>query len=100
MTAAVDLDWCTHWPVVVVQACLLGALQVIHHFVEILDRYFGNVCELDLIFNFHKVGRTSSARKHPAGPLSQGTTTTMFCCALQIWTGALQSILYACVTLD
>ena len=22
--------------------------------VEVLDRYFGNVCELDLIFNFHK----------------------------------------------
>jgi hypothetical protein len=30
-------------------------VQIIHHFVEILDRYFGNVCELDLIFNFHKV---------------------------------------------
>jgi len=28
-------------------------LDVIHHFVEVLDRYFGNVCELDLIFNFH-----------------------------------------------
>jgi len=24
-------------------------------FVEVLDKYFGNVCELDLIFNFHKV---------------------------------------------
>ncbi|XP_042489248.1 AP-1 complex subunit sigma-1-like [Macadamia integrifolia] len=32
----------------------LEVLQIIHHFVEILDRYFGNVCELDLIFNFHK----------------------------------------------
>ena len=32
----------------------LNTLEVIHHFVEILDRYFGNVCELDLIFNFHK----------------------------------------------
>jgi len=32
----------------------LMALETIHHFVEILDRYFGNVCELDLIFNFHK----------------------------------------------
>ncbi|RNE99338.1 clathrin coat assembly protein AP19 [Trypanosoma rangeli] len=32
----------------------LIALEVIHHFVEILDRYFGNVCELDLIFNFHR----------------------------------------------
>ena len=33
----------------------LVTLEVIHHFVEVLDRYFGNVCELDLIFNFHKV---------------------------------------------
>ena len=32
----------------------LLALETIHHFVEVLDRYFGNVCELDLIFNFHK----------------------------------------------
>ena len=23
--------------------------------MEVLDKYFGNVCELDLIFNFHKV---------------------------------------------
>ncbi|ELR25446.1 AP-1 complex subunit sigma-2, putative [Acanthamoeba castellanii str. Neff] len=32
----------------------LVTLETIHHFVEILDKYFGNVCELDLIFNFHK----------------------------------------------
>eukprot|EP01104_Vermistella_antarctica_P004460 TRINITY_DN14904_c0_g1_i1.p1 TRINITY_DN14904_c0_g1~~TRINITY_DN14904_c0_g1_i1.p1 ORF type:complete len:153 (+),score=30.01 TRINITY_DN14904_c0_g1_i1:116-574(+) len=32
----------------------LLALETVHHFVEVLDRYFGNVCELDLIFNFHK----------------------------------------------
>ncbi|CAA6656364.1 unnamed protein product [Spirodela intermedia] len=32
----------------------LETLEIIHHFVEILDRYFGSVCELDLIFNFHK----------------------------------------------
>jgi AP-1 complex subunit sigma 1/2 len=32
----------------------LLVLEAIHHFVELLDRYFGNVCELDLIFNFHK----------------------------------------------
>eukprot|EP00928_Gymnodinium_smaydae_P082769 TRINITY_DN66067_c0_g1_i1.p2 TRINITY_DN66067_c0_g1~~TRINITY_DN66067_c0_g1_i1.p2 ORF type:complete len:168 (+),score=44.86 TRINITY_DN66067_c0_g1_i1:52-504(+) len=32
----------------------LLVLETIHHFVECLDRYFGNVCELDLIFNFHK----------------------------------------------
>ena len=33
----------------------LFTLEIIHHYVEVLDRYFGNVCELDLIFNFHKV---------------------------------------------
>merc|ERR1711920_1133859 len=32
----------------------LLTLESVHHFVECLDRYFGNVCELDLIFNFHK----------------------------------------------
>ena len=32
----------------------LITLETIHQFVEVLDRYFGNVCELDLIFNFHK----------------------------------------------
>ncbi|XP_024514773.1 AP-1 complex subunit sigma-1-like isoform X2 [Selaginella moellendorffii] len=32
----------------------LDGLEVIHHYVQVLDRYFGNVCELDLIFNFHK----------------------------------------------
>ena len=32
----------------------LIALEAIHHFVHCLDRYFGNVCELDLVFNFHK----------------------------------------------
>ena len=32
----------------------LLTLETIHHFVEVLDRYFSNVCELDLIFNFHK----------------------------------------------
>ncbi|ETO06796.1 hypothetical protein RFI_30596 [Reticulomyxa filosa] len=33
----------------------LGYLESIHLFVELLDQYFGNVCELDLVFNFHKV---------------------------------------------
>lgn len=30
-------------------------LETIHLFVEILDHFFQNVCELDLVFNFHKV---------------------------------------------
>jgi len=29
-------------------------LDIIHRFVETLDQFFGNVCELDLIFNFPK----------------------------------------------
>jgi len=33
----------------------LMVMEQIHHFVESLDLYFGNVTELDLIFNFHKV---------------------------------------------
>ena len=33
----------------------LIVLDIIHHFVEVLDRYFQNVCELDLVFNFNKV---------------------------------------------
>eukprot|EP00611_Tribonema_gayanum_P016503 TRINITY_DN2872_c0_g1_i1.p1 TRINITY_DN2872_c0_g1~~TRINITY_DN2872_c0_g1_i1.p1 ORF type:complete len:154 (-),score=49.23 TRINITY_DN2872_c0_g1_i1:93-554(-) len=32
----------------------LITLEQIHLYVEVLDRYFGNVCELDIIFNFHK----------------------------------------------
>lgn len=32
----------------------LIVLEQIHLFVEVLDKYFGNVCELDIIFNFHK----------------------------------------------
>jgi len=32
----------------------LVTLEVIHRYVEVLDRYFGNVCEMDLIFNFQK----------------------------------------------
>eukprot|EP00762_Andalucia_godoyi_P002917 ANDGO_04081.mRNA.1 AP-4 complex subunit sigma len=32
----------------------LGALEFIHAFVETLDRYFENVCELDLMFNIEK----------------------------------------------
>lgn len=34
----------------------LAYLEAIHFFVEVLDQFFGNVCELDLVFNFYKVG--------------------------------------------
>ncbi|CAD5119839.1 DgyrCDS8421 [Dimorphilus gyrociliatus] len=32
----------------------LMILELIHRYVELLDKYFGNVCELDIIFNFEK----------------------------------------------
>ncbi len=38
-------------------------LESIHLFVELLDHYFGNVCELDLVFGFHKVGRMRAGFK-------------------------------------
>ena len=33
----------------------LAYLEGIHFFVEVLDTFFSNVCELDLVFNFYKV---------------------------------------------
>ena len=30
-------------------------METIHLFVEMLDEYFSNVCELDIVFNFNKV---------------------------------------------
>ena len=35
----------------------LAYLESIHLFVEILDHFFSNVCELDLVFNFNKVSK-------------------------------------------
>lgn len=32
----------------------LIALEILHRYVEVLDKYFGSVCELDIIFNFEK----------------------------------------------
>ena len=33
----------------------LATFEMIHLFVELLDSYFGNVCELDLVYKFEKV---------------------------------------------
>lgn len=32
---------------------LIG-LEIVHRYVEQMDKYYGNVCELDIIFNFQK----------------------------------------------
>ena len=40
---------------------------MIHRYVELLDKYFGSVCELDIIFNFEKVpGVSTSVPRLPA----------------------------------
>jgi AP-2 complex subunit sigma-1 len=39
----------------------LAYLEAIHFFVEVLDSFFGNVCELDLVFNFYKVCAASAS---------------------------------------
>ena len=33
----------------------MSVLEFVHLFVEVLDGYFGNVCELDLVFHFDRV---------------------------------------------
>jgi hypothetical protein len=43
----------------------LTTLEAVHLFVEILDHYFKNVCELDLVFNFHKVTPPAGAWQRP-----------------------------------
>ena len=30
-------------------------MEIIHLFVEVLDKYFGDACELDLIYKFYQV---------------------------------------------
>ena len=38
----------------------LAVLEFIHCLVETLDRYFSNVCELDLMFNLEMVSHLHS----------------------------------------
>ena len=64
----------------------LITLELVHHFVEVLDRYFGNVCELDLIFNFHKV------------PPSWGATFTDSCFIRKMISPAGISKLHVCIS--
>jgi len=45
----------------------LICLEIIHLFVELLDHYFSNVRELDLVYNFHK-GEEEKAFRLKAPP--------------------------------
>ena len=44
----------------------LAYLESIHLFVELLDEFFRNVCELDIVFNFNKVRKRKGKRMHKA----------------------------------
>ena len=54
----------------------LAYLETIHLFVELLDKYFSNVCELDIVFNFNKVramlcwGASPQRRSSPVAPVA------------------------------
>jgi hypothetical protein len=60
----------------------LIVLEIIHQYVEILDRYFGSVCELDLIFNFHKVNMTLFSDYFLFGLLQ---CACVCLCELKVW---------------
>uniref|UniRef100_A0ABI8AG82 AP-2 complex subunit sigma n=1 Tax=Felis catus TaxID=9685 RepID=A0ABI8AG82_FELCA len=47
----------------------LAYLEAIHNFVEVLNEYFHNVCELDLVFNFYKVGFWSGGGRRAGRPV-------------------------------
>lgn len=49
----------------------LAYLESVHLFVEILDHFFNNVCELDLVFNFHKVRLAHISVMYPRRTLMQ-----------------------------
>ena len=63
----------------------LAYLEAIHFFVEVLDQFFGNVCELDLVFNFYKVRVLSLQRVAPLHciieTLALANTIFLLCCA-------------------
>jgi hypothetical protein len=50
----------------------LGYLEAIHLFVEVLDAFFQNVCELDLVFSFYKVSTGSGVVEVPTEGLVRG----------------------------
>lgn len=62
----------------------LLVLEVVHHYVEVLDKYFGNVCELDLIFNFHKVSASKRAFRAACTPQGAACTPQAAACTPQL----------------
>ena len=63
----------------------LAYLESIHLFVEILDHYFSNVCELDLVFNFHKARLSAFPEEPQARRSSSGLAMAHQCCNCTVW---------------
>ena len=66
----------------------LAYLECIHLFVEILDHFFSNVCELDLVFNFHKVPPPKTSFFLSFFRLSfyvTSQTVSFFCFPVELW---------------
>ena len=53
-------------------------MEAIHFFVEVLDSFFGNVCELDLVFNFYKVSLSSSRKGNEIRTLYKAVLIEIF----------------------
>ena len=52
-------------------------METIHLFVELLDQYFSNVCELDIVFHFNKV--------HTLCTCNQLWTYQLICLMVQVY---------------
>ena len=72
----------------------LAILEFIHCLVETLDRYFGNVCELDLMFNLEMVQPSPFA----APPFATITTRKLFSPVRQWRLVFLCSTVVCCIT--
>lgn len=63
----------------------LAYLEAIHFFVEVLDSFFGNVCELDLVFNFYKVSTDLVKGSKSGVGLSVFQIGKLMCVVIQVY---------------
>ncbi len=94
--ACTQVAACLHVRACIAHPALLISCPAIHHCAgtlscplypvspcpsQILDKYFGNVCELDLIFNFHKVRRSGMERSNCASHACVAIRFSLGCAA-------------------
>lgn len=61
----------------------LAYLEAIHLFVEVLDAFFQNVCELDLVFSFYKVSGSEGCRGAVTAGINGPSFTLVVQCPTQ-----------------